>query len=497
MGDPDTTDSVSENIKLETTTSTAAQASDGETTFTFKVPLRVKKGTTSRLTLKADVLSTATVDQYHNFYVDGDTANSGSVSATGWATGSTFTTTYSGGGQNQRVRDSGAFKIVASADMPAKAQFVAGTTGNTMMKYRMYASYEDVSVTNLYIATNDDGSTYGNSNVATDVAKIKIYYEGEQIGDTGGYSLDENGDVYITLASGEMTVPEADWVTFTIKVDLSDKIDLTDAGRLEIGLGDTDGTDAEWKDDDGTATDGDYKIVATGVDSGDTITDGNIDSLGTGAGNVVASYAHYLYDGVLVVTLNDNSPSGSASPGANKEVMRLDLEAVGDDIEINKMEFCVSGSNTGIGASATGDLTIKSSDLRTTYATLTRGDFDAYWDQVEGAANHYILAPNNATGTTCFSIGDNCATWADTYNIVDFSTTIKIEEGATKTIRVFGDTTGAGGTVNHTLQLNLEANSTSAHKATAAGIEWQNDTGTGVDTAYTKESPVSGGTLVY
>ncbi len=502
-GDPDTTDAVSENVILETSTSTATQDTTTVlTTFTFKTPLKVKKGTTNRLTLKADVTADATAAA-HRFLLGTSGSTTGHVTSAGWSTGTAITESYSGQGQQQTVQTTGKLKVVASADIPAKAMFVAGTTGNTMMEYRMYAMYEDVDVTYFYIAT--EGTEV---DVRASIDKVKLYYDGAQIGDVNGYSLDVGGDVYVTLSAGELTVPKDTWKNLVIKVDLTDRAQLVDDADVEIGLGDyTNHDDTDWGDDSATASGKSYYMIATGAKSGTTITNdqstGYVNSTATSAGVISASYQHFMYDGVLVVSKNSASPSGSFTGGANTEVLRLDLEAVGDDITINEMEFCVTGSETTV--NGTGDLTIKNLAKTTTYATVTQSGYDAYWDTLLGASDYYPLTPG-VSGGSCFSIGDShqtgeTETGKSGKNITPFSTTLQIAEGTTKTIVVLGDASRSGTTASKTLQLNLQANSSGSFDATTEGIEWENNTGTDVgdetDESVTNNLPITGGTLVY
>ncbi len=491
-GDPDTTDGVDEFVKLETTTSTATQASTAITTFTFKTPLKIKKGTVARLTLKADVTASADA-QPHQFLIDGSTAT---VTSTGWSTGTAITEGYNGTGQAQTVTTSGTLKIVAAADTPAKAQFVAGTDGNEMMTYEMYASNENVAITRLYVAAGGGGVS-ADAAVRAAVNRVKVYFEGDQVGADGGYALNETGYATVELAAGEIVIPKDTWTTLSIKVDFNAKDQITDNTTLAIGLGDNTGDDSVWASQDGSAIAGSYGMIATGVDSGTTLTATNIDSLGTGAGNIIASYNHKVYKGILVVSKNSSSPSGSQTAGAGKEVLRLDLQAIGDRITINEMEFCVTGSATAV--TGTGSVTLKDVSESTTYATLTQSGYDSFWDVIAGAGTYYPMDPV-ADGSSCFSFGDQYPT-GGTYatmngkNVEPFTTTIEIAEDTTKTVKLFGDTTGAAST--KTLQVELKKNPSGSLNATTSGIEWQNTASNDVDETITDNTPITGGALEY
>lgn len=471
--------------RLATSNSTAVNAAT--TTFTFLTPLKVKKGTISRLTLKADVVSTTGTS--HTFDVANVAEN---VVVTGYATGSTLTETYSGTGQAQTVASVGTLKVEVGADRPQAAQFVAGTTGNEMMTYKFTTAYEPVDVTDFYIAT-----TSGSANA--DIAGVKLYVNGVQIGVTTGYTLNASGIAHVVLSNGTFVISKDGSSTLSVKVDLSDKASLTSGASLEIGLGDADGNDGDWGAEGAYSnTSMSYLMVATGQASGTAITPANINSTGVSTGLIAASYVEYLYDGVLTVVKNASSPSGTQTAGSNQEVLRLDLTAAGDDIQVDELELCVSGTATDV--DGTGSVTIKSSDLGTTYATLTNAVYDTYWDTAKGAGTYYQMDPGVADAS-CMSFGVTGATYvtvgvAATNTAVAFTNTITVGAGTTKTIKVFGDTTGAGTT--KTLQLSVKANGTAGKAATTSGLSWEDvQNNAAVDTLLTKNLPVSGGSLLY
>jgi len=504
-GDQDNTDATDTIARLETSTATSTGANSN--TFTFKTPLRLSKSKVARLTLRADVTTTDAVT--HAFAISAD------PTAVGWSTGGTAdqTTITSpvGSGQAHSLAAAGTLKVVASSDRASAAQFVAGSTGNSLMSYKFQATNEQVDVTTFYIATT---GTTANANIAS----VKLYVDGVQVGSTNGYTLDDGHDAYISLDSGSFVVAKSpSYTTLNIKVDFANKDNLTDAATLEIGLGDTTGVDGEWGVDGAEAA-GDYRMNVTGKSSGAavaTIDDvsGNVDSLGTGAGNVIASYVHYLYDGVLEVSLNSASPTGTASAGTNKEVLRFDLKAIGDDITVNALEFCLTGSGDNASDLPTGTLALKSSDLGTTYGDITMtltGDYDAYWSVagLAGAGDYYFTADNAAAESRCISFGDgtskavaNAAGSAMEGFTNDVG--ITVAAGTTKTLRLFMDTTGIG--TNKTMQVNIMPNPYSTCGAgndascavTTSGVEWENSGGTDVDALLTKNLPINGGSLVY
>lgn len=527
-GDPDTSDGVDENIRLETTNSTATNAAT--VTFTFKDPLRVSNAISSRLTLKADVVGDTDTDatgacastnnSCHAFNV----ASVPTGAVTGWTTNAAVTPTYGGTGQNMSIDANGTLAIDQSATIPSGAQLVSASTGNEIMSYKMSATSEDIDVTQIVLAETGTGS-------AANVAKIYAYVDGVMVGSPSGYTLDNNSQALLAVEAGTILIPAGEYKTLTLKIDMSPKTQVTSKAQVKIAIA----IDTLLNGGGGssyTAANSTYIVYAVGAASGTCFGDedttasngtttatpktlmgelgcdsGNIvNSTGAAAGIAYESNAFTANKGVLKVSVNSSSPSGTQTPGANKEVLRVNLEAVGDDIAIDEMEFCVSGSATGIGAAAnTGSVTLLSSDENTTYATLTNAAHDTYWDGVGGANTYYPLDPGApVAGTQCFSFGRTGASGvtvgvAATNTVVAFSTNIDITAGTTKVLKLKGDTTGAA--TNTTLQVNIQANSTGANAATTSGIAWR-DSGValataGVDSTTTEGLPLTGNSLTY
>ncbi len=353
----------------------------------------------------------------------------------------------------QATGTSGVLTVEVAPNRPEASQFVAGTTGNTMMSYKFSATDEVIDVTMFHIATTSATAQF-------DIDKVKLYANDQQIGAASGYTLDSAGDILVNLTPGTFLVPEGGSVDLTIKVDLSHKALLVDSATFEIGLGDDDGDDSSWGAD-GSYYIGSYLMTATGINSGVTIDPTNINSTGDNSGSVAASRVHYFYDGLLTVSLNPASPSGIGMASTNKEVLRIDLTAIGDDITIDNIEVLMNGSANIVG---TGIAYWKSNDMGTTYATFAPG---TTW-----------LNPNSD-----FDVlnDDNDGAWDNT---------LIIAAGTTKTIKLFGDTNGAS--TSTTLQANVQGSTN-----TISGVQWHNYSGNRVDFFLTKNLPVNGGTFVY
>ncbi len=493
-GDPDNTDTTVQNIRLVTSNSTATNGAT--VVFTFQTPIVVSKTATSRLTLKADVAGTGIVGTERHQY---NVAAGGDVTAVGKSTGNAATKTVSGAGQWQELEVSGSLKVEQAADMPSAVQLVSSSMANELMKYKFTTQYEPVDVTTMYVycgnsATGGTACTLGN------VAKIYMYADGVLVGNTNGYTLDANGRATIVLNSGTLVIPKDSYKTITFKVDLPEKTQVaTSAGiDLYIGIGDADADD----DSCGDAGDcdnstwggaGNYNVTATGQSSGVALTKANIGSTGAAGGNVYGSNGFSAHKGILTVSLNASSPSGTQTAGSNKEVLRLNLTATGDDITIRALELKNGGTATITG---TGSLTVKSDDLGTTYATVLTANCNTY-----GASTACLATTNLVIGpfTDCAAytaadgtIGKCAGKWAAEDNL-------QIAAGTTKVVRIFGDTTGALST--KTYQMSVDASA--ANNVTDFGAVYKDSSGqdvgkqTGNAFPATKNLPLSGGSLSY
>ncbi|MBT5503143.1 hypothetical protein HN643_04460 [Candidatus Falkowbacteria bacterium] len=496
--DEDTGAQYGSNLNL-----TDGDTAEDSATFSGIDNLTIPAGGTVRINVVADITGSTAGPWFVG--VETPTAD---IVATGLASGYSLIAADINGGVTTAIESSeatvasvGTLKITAASGRASAAQYVAGATGNSLMTYKLQSTNEEIDVTELYIATT--GAT-----ARQDVYRVKLYLDGVLIGDAGGYSLDTGGDAKVVLTAGTLVVPKSpEYKNLDIKVDFSAKADLSDGATLEIGLGDVNGVDAEWGAA-GVAAAGSYKMVATGVSSGTVLTETTIDSLGTNAGNVIASYVNYLYDGLLVVSKNTASPSGVTTGSDDSELLAIDLYANGDEITIGVLEFCYTG--VAGNADPTGDLILKSSDLQTTYGTITPAEFVLYWDDIGGDGADVDLSVPLKTGVDageqCFSFGDTDYTDVVPYVTGDnedsigeymeeLSSEVKVPQGETITLKLIGDTTGF--TTNDSLKITVRENSTAVNAVTAAGVIWENSGGTDVDNALTKNLPVAGGTLTY
>ncbi|MEK7159290.1 MAG: hypothetical protein AAB766_02195, partial [Patescibacteria group bacterium] len=352
------------------------------------------------------------------------------------------------------ITSSGDLVVSKSSDMPNAAQLVSGTTGVEVMKYKFVASYENADITTLPI--------YYSSGTAANISKIKLYKDGVILGNVNGYELTALL-LDISFAPGTFVVEKDKNVILTIKADINPKAQVvTSATSTYFGIADSTytattgvGAASEWG-----AADGSYNMTVKGVSSGVAIT-----GVDDAAGDVHGSNAFTLHKGILKVSKNSGSPSGTATAGAGSTLLKLDLQAVGDDITVNDVEFVSGGTCT---VNGTGIAYLKSSDLATTYAEWT------------AAAGLNGATPQDWN----FSVDETNTAW---------NAVLSVAAGETKTVVLTGDTTGC--TTNGTLQVSLTA--PAAGNGTTAGIEYADSSTTNIDLATTGGLPVNGGSLVY
>jgi len=453
--------------------------------FTGISNLTIPKGSTKRIHIVVDVDGTS--GTFYFGVADASTEITGvGLSSNTSATVTPSSAIYSAGAT---LTSSGLLKVSKAADMPVAAQLVSGTDGVEVAKYKFEALYEDIDVTKLPL--------YFTGTLA-DVANVKLYVDGELLGDANGYVFSSNlKNVYFD--SGTFIVHKGTPVYLTIKADINDKDQVTTSvSSSYFGLADASGDNSDW------GSQGKYSITAKGVSSGSTID--NINTTGASGGYVYGSNAFTFHKGILTISLNSASPSGSSTAGANKPLIYLDLAATGDDITINGIEFCYSG----VAGNATGgSLVLKSSDGSTTYGTITATEFDNYWDDRGGDGNDEDASIPLKTGVDS---NEQCFSWGRTGQVTiydqsthaedstgkamdAFTNTISITAGDTITIKLYGDTTGF--TTNDSLQISVMPNSATAYKVFTSGLEYEDSSGTDVDLTTTKNLPVDGNTLTY
>jgi hypothetical protein len=453
-GDADTSDSDDTVKRIETTNSTASATASANTagidstiTFTLKSPMRVAKAKSAKLQLRSDVLSTAQTGTAAATH--GHTLDLSSITATGWTTGTSVSSTPSGAGQAQIVRASGALKVELAADSATSGAIVAGSTGVSLAKYKFTASYEDVDVTTLplFLANGTTGAGTLNN-----VSSVKLYLNGTQIGNTAGYTFASDATKSVEFANGAFRATKDTPMYLELKANFEVKEQVTSGAQVRVGIGDSDGNASTW----GAA--GSYNMTANGKDSGAAITATNIDNVGDGTGTVNGGNAFGVFDGVLTIGLDANSPTGVQTAGTGKEVARFWLTATGDEITVHDLGFLMSGSATGGDGtgqiSGTGSAFLYNTDRSVTYADWATADITQPLDP--GANGLHVSSSENTTND------------AGTDGTNGWDTVLSIGAGQTKTLILVGDTTGAGGaSTSKSLQARIDD-----EVATTSGVQW-------------------------
>ncbi len=493
-GDPDNTDATDTVERLQTSNSTSVNAATE--TFSFSSPIRVSKTRTSRVYLKADVLSTTlntgtTAAFAHTFNV----ANAvSSVISTGWTTGTNIVETFSGAGQAQKIGATGTLKVEMSASRPNQAQLVAGSTGNTFVQYKLSAFNESVNLRRIPIAVMRAATETGaqaavNAGTISSLAKVFAYISDSgsstqtMIGDTSGYTIDSSGVALINMDSAPLTLTKDKEKFLTFKANFNPKADVASGSIIVVGIGDATSTGTTWGTN-GAAAAGSYNIVAVGVDSGSTILATTITSTGAAGGNVQASFNMPVYDGVLTITKKANSPTNPS--GTTADLLYFDLTGSGDEITINDLEFVYSPACTVTGTGAVTLVDYNSSS--TVFATWTAGT--AWMGLTSGSRSFKIGASGDASNSTTRSAGG-----VTTGRVLSAS-------GETKSFRLIGDVSGctpaAGSTLNISINAGEGTHTGAANTAAlTSGVRWSDveltAASTVVDSLLTKNLPIKQG----
>lgn len=443
------------------------QPATNNITFTLTTPLVVTKGTSKILAVKANLLATTLAGRTHTWALvangAGDPTCSGNV-VCATTSGAPVVATVPGAiSPAQALQVNGNLRVTVDATPVTSAQLVAGSTNNEVVRYKFWAVDEDFDVTQIFVCASD--TTAGGTSpasAAADIASASIWMGGTQISGNVPVSIGPANAIapaLVGLPSGTLVVPKNGNKVISLKVSFNEKVSLTSDTDYQFGICDGAGSDAGWGFGGGV----DYSIVAIGLSSGAQI--GRIPggavvtAIADAAGDSYGGNVMEVFDGKLTVALNASSPSGTATPGANKEVMRLDLTAVGDDITL-----------TGL--------------------TLTANSTSA-WDNV---ADNVQLT--NVDGTLVYDTSVNATDSFDNGTAIAFpngawTNQPVIAEGTTLTIKVIGNTTGAG--LNDTLQLSIVNALTHILWTDVEG----GGAGAGTDVVGTQTVPLYGNTLRY
>jgi hypothetical protein len=466
-------------------------------TFTLTTPLVVSKGTSKILAVKANLLAlTAPARTFLWTLVavpgaGGDPICAGNIVCATTSGAPVVATVPATPSPAQALQLSGDLRVTLDAGTPVSAQLVASTTGELIVKYKLWAYDEDVDVTliGLFAGNNTQGGVAA-VRAASNIDSLSIYEGTTLLG--GPVPISANGRASVNIPTGTLIVTKDGSKVITIKADLKDKTQLTSADLFQLGIASVgaggyavpDNDDVEWTA--GATVNDKYFMVATGRSSG--LAMGDIDDVArdlpaAATGAIFGGNVMEVFDGKLTVALAATSPSGSQTPGANKEVLRLALTAVGDDITVDGLNLTAGA--VGIFNGVADAATLTNVDGTIVYATYNSGVGTDCFDNatIIGFGTHAELrAATNGAGTAVFAVP------------------LVISAGETVSVSVRGDTTGT--LTTNTLQLSLMDGASIAGVADAdVDITWTDASGgrpsTNVAGVPTKTIPLYGNTLVY
>lgn len=418
-------------------------------------------------------------------------------------------------------QDAGYLKVTLDPNTPVAQQIAAGSSDVEVVRYRLEGFWEDINVTefNFFFggaatastsAAQSTGTGSEVTNIATSLAGVKVYLGSKLIGTpsvtTGGKAV---------LAVNDVTLTADEEYTLSVKIDLNSKNSVGSNTALYVGLStDTTQDGTEW---DTTPSAGQYyNIDATGVSSGDTITEANINSVGTSAtGLVQPGKQMQIYDGVLTLSKNVANPVG-LTQDKNTKLLVVDLHAEGDEVHVRDLEVVKSGSCVpGTGATPT-DTTLEAGEYGAKWASVDENTTYWIWDAIKsGTANDIHLTKATAVSTTLFGMEASDAaygygtggghasstTLTNDTSITATTQDLKVSAGESKTIAFFADTGSVTAcSTDTTVKITLQANNLGTDSVTN-GVIWTDQemaaktTPETVDSTLTTTLPIAGNLL--
>lgn len=419
-------------------------------------------------------------------------------------------------------QDAGYLKVTLDPNTPVAQQVAAGSTDVEVVRYRLEGFWEDINVDefNFFFGDSATASTAAAlssgagseiTNIATSLAGVKVYLGSKLIG-----SPTVNTSGKAVLAVNDVTLTADEQYTLSVKIDLNSKNSVGSNTELYVGLStDTTQDGTEW---DTSASAGQYyNIDATGVSSGETITEANINSVGTSAtGLVEPGKQMQIYDGVLTLSKNVANPVGLVQD-KNTKLLVVDLHAEGDEVHVRDLEVVKSGSCApGTGSDAT-DTTLEGGEYGAKWASVDQNTTYWIWDAVKSAADNNAIHLVQAVGDAAARIGLEASdaeygygtgnghassdTLTNDTSITVTTQDLKVSAGESKTIAFFADTgsTTACAT-DTTVKITLQANNIGTDSVTN-GVIWTDQemaakaTPETVDSTLTTTLPIEGNLL--
>jgi len=419
-----------------TETPDGAEGTDNDQAFTLTQTLRVPKGGTIKVVFVGDLAASgADADGTHKLGVVNDTVTTAGVVATGADTGTAITETDSGAGGTMTVAAAGTLTVGLDGSSPSNGIVLAGTSDNTVAKFKFTALKEGINVTKLTFLLTDWGTSLDQWD---SIESLKIEYP-KKDGTTGTRSMTpsttsalfDNLDMYVTKNASAVVTVKASFYNIGIQsADFGDQI--------EIGV-----------DADNTG------FLASGESSGGSVTD---------CGDDTTANTQLLYKTLVTVTADNSGLGSTLVPGSTATLYQFKISADSKgSAGLKRLTFAVNLADNGT-TSANADLTnftiVKDSvDITASGAAITGLSGNAA-NTPEAAratleATNYIESDADGQVTTWVSVHFGGTPTADTQETVSagFTTTwqFRAQLGAgfsasdddSVTTELLGDTTKA------------------------------------------------------
>ena len=384
-----------------------------------------------------------------------------SVSATGVNTSADASYSTVVDLQNVYIATSGALTLSLDSDTPAAAQYVMGSTDQTLAKFKFAASSsEDIDVSKIVVAmTGGVAATDDEASVRGDFGNYRLYKSTDLVNPVGTVAsagvagtTSEDLDGLITFEGLSLRVPANGSVVLVLKADVSTYPNATSSNAA----GDN-GVVFSLQYD--TNTELGAVVTAQGVGSGaDLSTDAASADLSANSATV--------YRTKLTVAYASDSPNGSSSGMSGQVVAKyiVSNSANAGNFDATLELFGQSISST-IALTAEVDRNVKIyKDTITTGNLLATVEYDT----------HNTISCTPAATLACIDSGDSGDTTEDRFGATNANTTdgltgarfvdVVIAAGSSKTIWVTADTQDATSDKSFTIQpISTDA---------ATGVAW-------------------------
>lgn len=347
------------------------------------------------------------------------------------------------------VTDSGTLAVTAASDAPDADYILAGSSSNTVSKFRFDAANEAFIVNRLTVTEEQaeaDNGTADSAAYANNVSSVTISYPMED-GTTGTASGSLTGNE-VTFNSVEFYVPKDDDAAVTVKATVaeSDRHSGSSTSNEKIRLG----LSSDVTNEDQFRAVGQSSGVT--LDDDDTDNDG-VDDSGVTNGNT-AQGTFVVRETVPTVSKHSSSPSGSDKTPGDQEILRFTVAAnSGEDLVLNQLIFTVSTSdNDGDNWDYCDDN--NDGNGAANDAGLDDTDFDIYNLTTTGVGSALDV---DADWTLLASDGTTCTEDTDAVKFVKLAIDDEnvVPAGSSYTYALYIDTTYASSASNDSIQIGL------------------------------------------